>query len=67
MPAGNTREDFSIGSPISPDSTFPLYFFETVKFKIFAKTVLDIPVVYELIKKNNELSDNTFIHNSTMY
>ena len=32
---------------------------------MFSRTVLEIPVVYEFIKKNNGLSDNTFEHSST--
>ena len=43
----------------------PLHLFPTVKFKIFSNTLLEIPVVYELIKKNNGSSESTLVHNST--
>ena len=36
-----------------------------VKDKTLDKIVGAKPVVYELIKKNNGLSDSTFVHNST--
>ena len=32
---------------------------------MFSKTLLEIPVVYEFIKKNNGLSESTLEHNST--
>ena len=65
IPHGSISFEFVIGKPISPFSTFPPYFFDIFRFNIFSSTVLDIPVVYEFIKKNNGLSDNTFEHNST--
>ena len=65
IPQGSTKFDSSIGKPISPEVTIPLNFFATVMFNIFFSTVLDIPVVYEFIKKNNGLSESICSHNST--
>ena len=62
IPHGNTKPFSLIGSPISPYFIFPPYFLETVSFSIFYNTVLDIPVVYEFIKKNNGFSLNIFMH-----
>ena len=55
--------DAVIGSPISPQENLPVAFI--LSFKIFSRTVLEIPVVYELIKKNSGLSDKTFVHKLT--
>ena len=32
---------------------------------MFSRTLADIPVVYEFIRKNSGLSDITFVHSST--
>lgn len=63
MPQGSTNSELLIGSPISPDDIVPLYFFK-FSFNKLPKTSDDIPVVYELIKKNNGLSLKTFVQSS---
>ena len=53
MPHGNTKFDEIIGKPISPADILPLYCFK-LSFKMLLNTSDDIPVVYELIKKNQK-------------
>ena len=65
MPQGKTKSLFLIGSPISSELILPLYFLATVNFKTLTKTSLDNPVVYELIIKNNGLSDKIWLQSST--
>ena len=56
MPQGSIRLLSFIGSPTSPQLTFP--FFLIVIDKILASIVGESPVVYEFIRKNSGLSDN---------
>ena len=59
-PHGKTKPVFFTGSPISSDSTCPPKGLTISVEIIYVRTAGASPVVYELTKKNNGLSERRF-------